>query len=289
LEQVSLTNSLKSSRSRLAVCGVIPARLESRRLPGKPLRLICGRPMIAWVYERAALSAAFNKVLIATDSPEIMEYCTRTRIPARLTSSGHASGTDRLIEVLDQDCSSGQSADIYVNLQGDEPMVTAEHIRLLLSPFLIQASGGGTGDGQAGLTGAPEVPSTDVEVSTLKVAISSEEARDPNAVKVVTDHQGRALYFSRAEIPFNRGNSAQARYYKHLGFYAYAVEALRKFRSLPLSELEQAEGLEQLRFLENGIPIRVLETPDDTIGVDTEQDLERVQEYFAKMGPAPAM
>jgi 3-deoxy-manno-octulosonate cytidylyltransferase (CMP-KDO synthetase) len=287
LEKVSLTNNSKPSRSRLAVCGVIPARLESRRLPGKPLRLICGRPMIAWVYERAALSAIFNKVLIATDSPEIMEYCTRTRIPARLTSSGHASGTDRLIEVLDQDCSSGQSADIYVNIQGDEPMVTAEHIRLLLSPFLIQASG--TGAGQAGLTGAPEVPSADVEVSTLKVAIRSEEARDPNAVKVVTDHQGRALYFSRAEIPFNRGNFELARYYKHLGFYAYAVEALRKFRSLPRSALERAEGLEQLRFLENGIPINVLETPDDTIGVDTEQDLERVQEYFAKMGPAPAM
>jgi 3-deoxy-manno-octulosonate cytidylyltransferase (CMP-KDO synthetase) len=284
---VLLTDNVKPSRSRLAVCGVIPARLESRRLPGKPLRLICDRPMIAWVYERAARSGALNSVLVATDSGEILEYCTRAGIPARLTSSSHASGTDRLIEVLGQDCSVGQSADVYVNIQGDEPMVTADHIRLLLSPFLIQASRGSTADGRAGLTGAPGVSSTDVQVSTLKVAISNEEAKDPNAVKVVTDHKGRALYFSRAQIPFNRGNSAQAGYYKHLGFYAYTVEALRRFRTLPPSLLEQAECLEQLRFLESGIPIQVVETPDDTIGVDTEEDLERVQEYFAKMGPAP--
>ena len=284
-----MTNNLKPTRSRLAVCGVIPARLESRRLPCKPLRLICGRPMIAWVYERAALSAAFDNVLIATDSVEILEYCTRARILARLTSSDHVSGTDRLIEVLDQDCSAGESADIYVNIQGDEPMVNAEHIRLLLSPFLMQAGGGGPGDGQAGLPGAPEVPSTDAQVSTLKVAIGSEEAKDPDAVKVVTDYQGQALYFSRAAIPFNRGNSAPAGYYKHLGFYAYTVEALRKFRALAPSPLEQAECLEQLRFLENGIPIRVVETPDDTIGVDTEQDLERVQEYFARLGSASVL
>jgi len=243
--------------------------------------------MIAWVYERAALSGAFNSLLIATDSGEILEYCTQARIPARLTSSGHVSGTDRLIEVLDQDCSSGQCADIYVNIQGDEPMVTAEHIHLLLSPFLIPVSAGD--DGPAGRTGTLEIPSSDVQVSTLKVAISGEEAKDPNAVKVVTDYQGRALYFSRAPIPFNRGNSAETVYFKHLGFYGYTVEALRKFRSQPASALEQAECLEQLRFLENGIPIQVLETPDDTIGVDTEQDLERVQEYFVKMGPPSAM
>jgi len=244
--------------------------------------------MIAWVYERAALSGAFNSVLIATDSREILKYCTQARIPARLTSSGHASGTDRLIEVLDQDCSSGQRADIYVNIQGDEPMVTAEHIRLLVSPFLTQARGGRPRDGQAGLPDAPAVLSTDVQVSTLKVAISSKEARDPNAVKVVTDSRGRALYFSRAMIPFNRGDAAQERYYKHLGFYAYTVEALQKFRRLPPSALEQTECLEQLRFLENGIPIQVLETPDDTIGVDTEQDLARVQRHFATLGLAPA-
>jgi len=246
--------------------------------------------MIAWVYERAALSGAFDRLLIATNAEEILDYCTRSGIPVRLTSSGHPSGTDRLIEVLDQDCSSGQAAGVYVNIQGDEPMVTGEHIRLLLSPFCNNSDeGDATADGQARLDSPGVSSSTAAQVSTLKAAISVEEALDPNAVKVVTDSRGRALYFSRAVIPFNRSESAQARYYKHLGFYAYTVEALQEFRKVPPSALEQTECLEQLRFLENGIPIHVLETRDDTIGVDTEDDLERVQEYFAKLGRSPGL
>ena len=114
--------------------------------------------------------------------------------------------------------------------------------------------------------------------------MSLEAARDPNAVKVVTDSRGLALYFSRAAIPYDRDGSDHARYYKHLGFYAYTAEALRQFRSLAPSSLEQTECLEQLRFLENGIPITVLETTEDTIGVDTEEDLHRVEEYFRRMG-----
>ncbi len=283
-------NTSNLSRLCLAVCGVIPARLESRRLPRKPLRLICGRPMIAWVYERAALSAAFDSLLVATDSQEILGYCNRTGIPARLTSRDHASGTDRLIEVLDQDYSSGRLPDLYVNIQGDEPMVTADHIRLLLSPFLKERNQGETArDARGEMDRLEAISSTAVQVSTLKVAISSQEAQDPNAVKVVTDHHGCALYFSRAAIPFSRNNAVNPCYYKHLGLYAYTVEALQRFRTLQPSALEQTECLEQLRFLENGIPVRVLETLDDTIGVDTEQDLERVQEYFAKLGSAPAL
>jgi len=266
------------------VCGVVPARMDSRRLPRKPLRLICGRPMIAWVYERLSCTAAFDRLLIATDSHEILDYCSRTGIQARLTSTDHSSGTDRLIEVLEEDFSSGQPADIYVNIQGDEPMVTAEHIRLLLTPFLAQADRSVTDcQGQPGSNAFGEASPSTVQVSTLKVPISSEDATDPNVVKVVTDSQGRALYFSRAAIPFDRTRSAQARYHKHLGLYAYTVEALRKFGSLPPSALEETECLEQLRFLENGIPIHVLETSKDTIGVDTEQDLERVQQYFRKL------
>jgi len=241
--------------------------------------------MIVWVYERAACSGAFDRLVIATDSAEIMDYCTRSGIQARLTSSHHTSGTDRLIEVVEQDFASTQPADIYVNIQGDEPMVTAEHIRLLLSPFLAQAGRGEINcQGQPGLRGVAEVASSAVQVSTLKVPISSEHASDPNAVKVVTDFQGRALYFSRAAIPFARARSAEARYYKHLGLYAYTVAALQKFGSLPPSVLETTECLEQLRFLENGIPIHVLEASGDTIGVDTEQDLERVREYFSNLG-----
>jgi 3-deoxy-manno-octulosonate cytidylyltransferase (CMP-KDO synthetase) len=239
--------------------------------------------MIAWVYERAAASPALDRLLIATDSDEVLRYCARAGLSARMTSSSHASGTDRLIEVMQQDTSAGESADIYVNIQGDEPMVTAGHIQLLLSPFFARAGQSETTrDGQASLSRAVEISSSGVQVSTLKVPISREAAEDPNAVKVVTDCQGRALYFSRAAIPFDRGNSAQARYYKHLGFYAYTAQALRTFSSLPPSTLEQTEGLEQLRFLENSVPIHVLETPDDTIGVDTEPDLEQVQEYFSR-------
>jgi 3-deoxy-manno-octulosonate cytidylyltransferase (CMP-KDO synthetase) len=240
------------------VVGVIPARLDSRRLPRKPLRLICSQPMIAWVYWRARQAQRLDALVVATDSEEIAAYCRGSQIPVATTSSAHRSGTDRVVEVMGRD-----PADIYVNIQGDEPMVTADHIELLLRPFR-------------------EVPET--RVSTLKVAITPEQAQNPNNVKVVTDSKGRALYFSRAPIPYDREGSGRVPYYKHLGLYAYAAEALRQFQALPPSELEQHERLEQLRFLENGIPIAVVETSQDTIGVDTEADLQEVEEYFRRAG-----
>jgi len=236
------------------VLGVIPARLESTRLPRKPLRLICGRPMIAWVYWRARQAQCLDTLVVATDSEEITAYCRASEIPVAMTSSTHRSGTGRVVEVMGH-----EPADIYVNIQGDEPMVTAEHIELLLRPFR-------------------EFPET--RVSTLKVAVSSEQARNPNNVKVVTDLKGRALYFSRAPIPYDREGFGRVQYYKHLGLYAYAAEALRLFSTLLPSPLEQQEKLEQLRFLENGIPIAVVETTQDTIGVDTEEDLKKVDGYF---------
>lgn len=248
--------------SKLSVCGVIPARMESSRLPGKPLLPICGRPMVAWVYRRARQSPALDRLVVATDSEQIVTYCKDNRLAVAITSSRHASGTDRLIEFMEREVADGHAADIYVNIQGDEPMVTSAHIDLLLN----------------GLQGAHGT----IEVSTLKVAIGSEAAADPNVVKVVTDARGLALYFSRAPIPYDRDASGEAKYCKHLGFYAYTVGALRRFRTLAPSPLERAERLEQLRFLENGIPITVLETNDDTIGVDTEEDLRRVEEYFGK-------
>lgn len=245
---------------RPSVCGVIPARMESSRLPGKPLRPICGTPMIDWVYRRARQSSALDRLVVATDSKEILTYCAENGLQAVFTSSRHASGTDRLVEVVEQEAAAGHPADIYVNIQGDEPMVRAAHIDLLLKGL------------QAPIVAAP--------VSTLQVAISSQAAADPNAVKVVTDARGLALYFSRAPIPYDRDASGEAKYYKHLGFYAYTIDALRRFRTLEPSPLERTERLEQLRFLENGIPIAVLETDQDTIGVDTEEDLRRVEKYF---------
>jgi len=240
------------------IVAVIPARLESTRLPRKPLRLIAGHPMIAWVYHRARRAASLDHVLIATDSSEIVDYCRTAGIPAEMTSAAHRSGTDRIVEVM-----SRIAADIYVNIQGDEPMVTPEHIELMLGPFR-------------------ELPET--QVSTLKVAISQEEARNPNNVKVVTDLAGHALYFSRALIPHDRDGSGAVQYYKHMGLYAYSAAALARFRSFTPTALEQLEKLEQLRLLENGVPIHVVETSEDTIGVDTEEDLKKVDELFRREG-----
>lgn len=239
------------------VLGVIPARMESTRLPGKPLREICGRPMIAWVYENARRATSLSHLLVATDSREIEAYCREHSIPVLMTSREHKSGTDRLAEVMAK-----EPASIYVNIQGDEPMITPDHLERLLRPF-------------------HDDPAT--SVSTLKVAIDAETALDPNVVKVVADNSNRALYFSRARIPFDRDGSGQAQYYKHQGFYAFSAEALKTFHRLPPSPLEKLEKLEQLRYLENGIDIMVMEASRDTIGVDTEEDLLRVEEYFHRV------
>lgn len=243
------------------VLGVIPARLESTRLPGKPLRKICGRPMIAWVYENARMAACLDHLLVATDSPEVESYCRQAGFAVMMTSREHKSGTDRLAEVMAR-----EPAAIYVNIQGDEPMITSDHLERLLKPFR-------------------EEPAT--QVSTLKVAIDAQTALDRNVVKVVTDLAGRALYFSRARIPFDRDATGTAQYFKHQGFYAFRAAALATFHRLPPTPLEKLEKLEQLRFLENGIGIAVVETPHDTIGVDTEEDLHKVEEHFLRLKSRP--
>lgn len=235
------------------VVGVIPARYHSQRLPGKVLRRIAGKAMVHWVYDAAKRSPLLTELLIATDSEEVRDYCREHDLSVILTGE-HASGSDRLHEVMER-----TDGDIYVNIQGDEPTLRPEHLEALLRPIL------------AG----------DIEVSTLKVEISGEAARDPNQVKVITDMRGRALYFSRLPIPCDRDGSGAVKYYKHIGIYAYTRAALTVFHLLPPSALELAERLEQLRFLQNGIPIMVNETPYDTVGVDTESDLERAIQWLA--------
>ena len=234
------------------ILGVIPARLASTRLPRKVLRSIAGRPMLAWVYEAANACPQLTSILVATDSEEVADLCRQNHWPFQLTSPDLPSGTDRLHAVAQQ-----IHADIYVNIQGDEPLLKPDHIAALLKPFASQQ----------------------VEVSTLKVLCTPENIANPNAVKVVTAADGRALYFSRATIPYNRDarGGASPRYWKHIGLYAYRKAALLRFPTLPPSLLEQTERLEQLRFLENGIPIHVEPTLFDTIGVDTEEDLTRVE------------
>jgi 3-deoxy-manno-octulosonate cytidylyltransferase (CMP-KDO synthetase) len=233
------------------ILGVIPARLASTRLPRKVLREIAGKPLLAWVVEAARACPQLDGVLVAADSEEVAALCHRLEIPVELTSPDLRSGTDRLHAVAQL-----HDADIYVNIQGDEPLLRPGHIADILRPFAQ----------------ADRV----IDVTTLKVHCTPENIANPNAVKVVTAADGRALYFSRATIPYDR-DAASPTYWKHIGLYAYRKAALNRFPSLPASQLERIERLEHLRFLENGLHIYVEPTAYDTVGVDTEADLLMVE------------
>ena len=234
----------------LRIAGVIPARLQSTRMARKVLRPIAGRPMVEWVWRAANASGLMSLVVVATDAEEVATACRARAIPVVMTSPACASGSDRVREVARQ-----IEADIYVNIQGDEPTLTPDFFPPLLALFA-----------------RPEV-----EVSTLSVRCPEDEFANPNAVKVVTALDGRALYFSRATIPRDRDQTGFRGYRKHLGIYAYRKDALDRFAALAPSPLEKLERLEQLRLLENGIAIYVAEAPRDTIGVDTEEDLARAE------------
>ncbi len=236
---------------------VIPARIASTRLPRKPLRAILGKPMVQRVYE-AARASGLPDVLVATDSQEIFDFGQSIGMRVVMTSPDCKSGTDRVREVART-----LDADVYINVQGDEPLARPEHITALLE--LMQND-------------------EHIEVGTLKTPCPAADVANPNAVKVVTDKHGRALYFSRSTIPHDRDGGRAISYFKHLGFYAYRKRALEVFPTLPTSSLEEAERLEQLRFLENGIDIYVAETPFDTVGVDTEDDVRRVEEILRRTG-----
>jgi 3-deoxy-manno-octulosonate cytidylyltransferase (CMP-KDO synthetase) len=233
---------------------IIPARLVSTRLPRKMLREIAGKPLIGWVYEGVRRSPLLADVIVATDSAEILDACRAHGWKARMTSSAHRNGTERVHEVANS-----VTADVYINVQGDEPVVRSEQLATLIE-VMCQPN---------------------VLVGTVKTPCPPEEIHNPNAVKVVTTPDGRALYFSRSTIPFDR-DATRPTYYKHLGLYAYRKAALDRFVSWPESGLEKVERLEQLRFLENGTPMYVGETPFDSIGVDTEEDLQRVTEILCQ-------
>jgi 3-deoxy-manno-octulosonate cytidylyltransferase (CMP-KDO synthetase) len=234
---------------------IIPARLASTRLPRKVLREIAGRPMLAHVYDAARGCSAIDEVIVATDSAEVADLCRSHGWNFQMTSASHRSGTDRVHEVSEH-----AAADVYVNLQGDEPLARREQLHTLLK--LME--------------------NVDVQVGTLKTLCAGEDRDNPSAVKVVTNLDGRAMYFSRATIPFDRDAAGGVKYFKHLGFYAYRKPALDAFVKWPESALERTERLEQLRFLDNGVSIYVAETPFDTVGVDTEEDLRRVEGILRK-------
>ncbi|HSA92017.1 MAG TPA: 3-deoxy-manno-octulosonate cytidylyltransferase, partial [Terriglobales bacterium] len=194
------------------------------------LRAVAGRPLLAWVVEAARACRGLREVIVATDSEEVLALCRTQGWTGRMTSAKHRSGTERVHEVAH-----AVAADVYVNVQGDEPLLQPAHIDLLLATMRDPK----------------------VLVATLKTPCAAADINNPNAVKVVTDLAGRALYFSRSPVPHDRDASGAVRYFKHLGVYAYRRAALDRFCALPESPLERGERLEQLRFLENDIPIQV--------------------------------
>lgn len=230
---------------------VIPARYASTRLPGKPLKDICGKPLIQRVWEVVSRVRGLNEVVVATDDTRIADAVLKFGGKVCMTSPDCQSGSDRVREVA-----ASLAADVYVNIQGDEPLLEPSAIETLLAVFTEDKN---------------------IQVATLCSRISAEEARSPHQVKVIRDHAGNALYFSRAPLPFIRDTSESAVFLGHIGIYAYRAKALHGFTTLPPSPLEQAEKLEQLRFLQAGIPVRVLEVPLMGAGVDTQEDLERVR------------
>lgn len=249
------------SPGRPRIVAFIPARAQSTRFPGKPLADIHGRPMIIWVFDRSRRSPIIDDAYVATDSPEILDAVHRHGGKAILTSTSHATGTDRVAEAAR---SVGLAAhDIGVNIQGDQPLMDASMIDEVVGPLLDD----------------PAIP-----MSTLVYQIvREEEIHHPNAVKTVFDRQGFALYFSRATIPYYRDDSNARLYYKHHGIYAYRNDFLQHFASLPHGVLEENERLEQLRALEHGFRIKVVVTDKDSIEVDTYDDLQRVREEASKM------
>ena len=239
------------------VIGVIPARYGSSRFEGKVLADIHGKPMIQWVWEAAKKAKILDEIIIACDDERIEEAVKSFGARALLTSKEHASGTDRICEIVNP-----LDVRVIVNLQADEP---------LLDPVMIEN------------VARPLLDNNSLNMATLMKKIDEpKEITDPNVVKVLTDKNGLALYFTRATIPYQRDKSFSATYYKHIGIYAYTKDFLFIFKNLPESGLEKIEKLEQLRVLEAGFRIKVIETKILTIGVDTPEDLEKVKEAIAK-------
>ncbi len=244
---------------------IIPARYSSSRFPGKPLAILKDKPMIMWVYNAVVESGLFDKVVVATDDNRIYDKVTAYNENVMMTSSQHTCGTQRCEEVLCELEKKGENFDVVVNVQGDEPLINTEQLKKVLSCF----------DNES------------VDIATLSKLIENQsELNDPNVVKVVFSNDN-ALYFSRSAIPFTRDVSQEKAlkdgvFFKHIGIYAYRSSVLKKIVKLEKGKLETLESLEQLRWLENGYRIKIKETQFETIGVDTPEDLNRVNELINK-------
>lgn len=234
--------------------GVIPARFGSSRLEGKPLKDICGHTMIEWVYRRAKKSD-LDDVIVATDDIRIYNEVLKFGGKATMTRKDHKNGTSRIAEV----CEKIDGVDVIINIQGDEPLIEKEMINSLINSFKIE----------------PEL-----KMVTLKHKLNTmDEIKNPNSVKVVTDKNNYALYFSRSIIPYPRQENLK-NYFKHIGIYGYKKDFVIEYSKFSQTNLEISESLEQLRVLENGYKIKVLETNFQIVGVDTEKELEKVKEII---------
>ncbi len=242
---------------------IIPARRASTRFPAKVLHPVLGKPLVLWVVEGAMQSKHADRVIVATDDAEILQIVQDAGFDAELTSENHPSGTDRIWEVA-----SSLQSDWIINVQGDEPLITGD----ILDSLYEQSVDGGGGGGSGG-----------VEMATMVRTLDPDEADDPNRVKVVMGLDGNALYFSRSKIPYPRnpkvpfGERGAPEYLLHVGIYLYRRDVLKRFVELDQTPLERTEGLEQLRALENGIKIRCVRTDREFLGVDTPEDVARVE------------
>ena len=238
------------------VIAVIPARYNSTRFPGKMMEILGNRTIITTTYQNVLETGLFDEVFVATDSELIFDEISKNGGKAVMTGE-HETGSDRIAEAVQNiDC------DIVVNVQGDEPFLKKEPLKQLIDVFYKDDK-------------------NEISLASLKIQLKeSEEIRNPNNVKVITDNNGFALYFSRSVIPFQRELSYNVKYYKHIGVYAFRKEALLKFSSLEMTPLEISEKLEQLRYLENGMKIKMVETDFVGIGIDTPEDLEKAKKLI---------
>jgi 3-deoxy-manno-octulosonate cytidylyltransferase (CMP-KDO synthetase) len=241
---------------RTRILGVIPARFASTRFPGKALATLAGQPVIQHVWSRAGQSRYLDDLLIATDDDSIASAARKFGARVRMTRPDHPTGTDRLAEVA-----SAEDAGLFVNIQGDEPLIEPDAIDAAILSVL--------GDDA-------------ISMGTLSKAIVDEtEINNPNVVKVICNLLGDAIYFSRLPVPFERDGPGGVTYFKHIGLYVYRRDLLLAYPSLSVGPLEQAERLEQLRALENGYRIRVVKTEYESLGVDTPEDLARINHLFS--------
>ena len=240
------------------VLAVIPARLASTRLPQKPLIHLAGKPLIQWVVEGAKQSKLIHQLVVATDSPKIAELVTPLGVSVKMTDPNIATGSDRVWAVAKD-----VEADLVLNVQGDEPLIRGEHLDQLISPFL---------------------KNDQMQMGTLATRLHFSDMENKNVVKVISDNHGDAIYFSRYPIPYSRINAPQDQEItlaqKHIGIYLYRKEFLRKYCERGPTELEKGESLEQLRALWMGAKIRVMATPFDSWGVDTPEDVQKMEKLL---------